>query len=287
MRVLKKLNAALALTLTLALVAPIQTPVTPVAVAEAATVKINKTKKTLKVGQTYQLKITGTKKTVKWKSSKKSVASVSSKGKVTAKKVGKTNITATVGGKTLKCKITVKASENPALANAPFDAKEVTTNGFSFVVPKNWVETPITDYDEYVYYSEFKPSEEHLSTIGIALQKLPGASEMGYPFMKGLLSAQFSEENMAAAAAESFENATLSAYEVCDVETNLGTAFKLSYEISTNIEDVAISVKVSIYALCIGDYIYMLEAMEVPLENVTSPTPLEAAEYAIYSFIKK
>ena len=68
MRVLKKLTSALALGLTLTLIAPIATPATPVAVAEAATIKLNKTKKTLKVGQTYQLKVSGTKKTAKWKS---------------------------------------------------------------------------------------------------------------------------------------------------------------------------------------------------------------------------
>lgn len=78
-------------------------------VASAAKVKISKKSLTLTAGSSLTLKITGTKKKVKWKSSKKSVATVSSKGKVKAKKAGKAVITATVGKKKLKCKVTVKS----------------------------------------------------------------------------------------------------------------------------------------------------------------------------------
>ena len=49
---------------------------------------------------------------MKWKSSKKAVASVNKKGVVVAKKAGKCLITAIVAGKKLKCKITVKAKPN-------------------------------------------------------------------------------------------------------------------------------------------------------------------------------
>ena len=48
-------------------------------VVEAASVKLNKSKATLIKGRTLQLKVTGTKKTVKWKSSNKKIATVSSK----------------------------------------------------------------------------------------------------------------------------------------------------------------------------------------------------------------
>ena len=62
----------------------------------------------LVAGRTAQLKVTGTTKKVKWSSSNKKVATVSSKGKVKAKKNGKCTITAKVGSKKLKCKVTVK-----------------------------------------------------------------------------------------------------------------------------------------------------------------------------------
>ncbi len=75
--------------------------------------KLNKTKLTLAVGKTAKLKVKNTKKKVKWSSSKKKIASVSKKGKVKGKKAGKTTITAKVGSKKLKCKVTVKAKKNP------------------------------------------------------------------------------------------------------------------------------------------------------------------------------
>lgn len=71
-------------------------------------VALNKKSITLYVGKTQKLKVNGTKKKVKWSSSKKSVASVSSSGKVTAKKKGSATITATVGKTKFKCKVTVK-----------------------------------------------------------------------------------------------------------------------------------------------------------------------------------
>lgn len=70
--------------------------------------KLSKTKVTLYVGKTATLKVKNTKKKVKWSSSKKSVATVSQKGKIKAKKKGKATITAKVAGKKLKCKLTVK-----------------------------------------------------------------------------------------------------------------------------------------------------------------------------------
>lgn len=73
----------------------------------ASKVKINKTKAAISKGDTLQLRVTGTKKKAKWSSDKKSIATVSSKGKVTGKKTGKATITAKVGGKKYTCKVTV------------------------------------------------------------------------------------------------------------------------------------------------------------------------------------
>lgn len=79
---------------------------------EAKTIKINKRAAVLKKGKTLQLKISGTKKKVVWKSSNKKVAVVNSKGKVTARGKGSCTIIAKVQGKTLKCKVTVKTTKN-------------------------------------------------------------------------------------------------------------------------------------------------------------------------------
>lgn len=80
----------------------------PTIISAATKVRLNKKKATLTVGKTITLKVKGTKKKVKWSSSKKKVATVSSKGKVRAKKKGKVTITAKIGKKKYKCKITVK-----------------------------------------------------------------------------------------------------------------------------------------------------------------------------------
>ena len=80
----------------------------------AAKVKLNKTKLTLTQGKKYRLKVKGTKKKVKWSSTKKSVATVNKKGVVTAKKKGTAYIKAKVGKKTYKCKVTVKSKKAPA-----------------------------------------------------------------------------------------------------------------------------------------------------------------------------
>lgn len=92
------------------------TAVVPASAAEKPA--LNKTKLTMTVGDTATLKVKNAAKNEKitWASKKKTVAAVSSKGKVTAKKAGKTVVSATLKktGKTLKCNVTVKASETPA-----------------------------------------------------------------------------------------------------------------------------------------------------------------------------
>ena len=84
----------------------------PILAQAKAKVKLNKTKATLVVNRTVKLKVKGTKKKVKWTTSNKKVATVSKKGVVTAKKPGKATITAKVGKKKYKCKITVIAGYN-------------------------------------------------------------------------------------------------------------------------------------------------------------------------------
>lgn len=94
--------------------------------AEAAAPKLNKTSAEMTVGKKMTLKVQNVKKgtSIKWSSTKKGVASVSAKGVVTAKSVGKATIKAVVSKKTLKCKITVK--ENAT--NQPNTDIDTTTN---------------------------------------------------------------------------------------------------------------------------------------------------------------
>lgn len=77
-------------------------------------VKLNKKSVTVKVGEKFQLKVSGTDSTVTWSTSNKKIATVTSKGKITGKAVGNAEITAKVSNTKLVCKVTVK--ENPQLA---------------------------------------------------------------------------------------------------------------------------------------------------------------------------
>lgn len=83
-------------------------------VADLPEAVISNTTLTLTAGFTKALSIKDNKGSVKWKSSKPDIASVDSKGKVTAKKAGKSTITASVDGKELKCTVTVKNNKYTA-----------------------------------------------------------------------------------------------------------------------------------------------------------------------------
>ncbi len=101
-----------------------------VPVTSHAKVSLNKTKVTLTVGKTVTLKVKGTKAKVKWSSSKKSVASVSKKGKVKARKPGKAYITAKVGAKKYRCRVIVKAKkqevDSTKIIETPNTIKDLT-----------------------------------------------------------------------------------------------------------------------------------------------------------------
>ena len=95
----------------------------------SATVKLNKTAVTLGVGQTYALKASAA---GKWSTSNSKVATVSSKGVVTAKGVGTATIKVTISnGKTAACKFTVKK----APASVTISKKSATVGvGESFAI---------------------------------------------------------------------------------------------------------------------------------------------------------
>ena len=84
---------------------------------QAAKMKLNKSAVIINRGASTSLKVSGSKKKVKWSSSKKSVASVSATGKVSGKKAGTAYIYAKVGKRTLKCKVTVKEPDKSKRIN--------------------------------------------------------------------------------------------------------------------------------------------------------------------------
>ncbi len=96
----KKRRWLLALIICALAICPFQT--------KAATkVALNKKTAVVLKDKTLQLKVKGTKKKATWISSDKTVATVSKKGKVTAKKAGTVTVKAQIGKKKYQCKVTV------------------------------------------------------------------------------------------------------------------------------------------------------------------------------------
>lgn len=81
---------------------------TPAQTDAAQSVGLSKSKLTLYVGQSANLRVKNTRKKVKWWSSRESTATVTQKGKVRAKKQGRCRIAAKVAGKKYICRVTVK-----------------------------------------------------------------------------------------------------------------------------------------------------------------------------------
>lgn len=107
--------------------------------ASAASVRLNKTKIVLVVGQTYNLKVSGTKKTPQWSSSNKKIVSVTKKGVVKGLKKGTATVTAKIGKKKYKCKVTVEA---PKLSST----KKTVTAGTSFALKLNGTKRTVKWY---------------------------------------------------------------------------------------------------------------------------------------------
>ncbi len=113
----KKLKALLSIFLAVFMVASL------IAIpSSAASVSLNKTSITLTKGYQTTLSVNGTSSKVTWSTGDKSIATVSSSGKVVGKAPGTTYIYAKVNGSTLKCKVKVVAAKiSASSSNITFD----------------------------------------------------------------------------------------------------------------------------------------------------------------------
>lgn len=139
--------------------------------AGSTAVRMNRLACTLSVGESLQLKASILEKSLKtkrivFKSSKPAVASVTQKGKVTAKKIGTARITASVTGTDFRafCKVSVNKGQGqeagkPVTVLFPGDFSErnkdnasvldVGTFSMSFVLPDGWDVDPDADLRTY------------------------------------------------------------------------------------------------------------------------------------------
>lgn len=107
----------------------------------------------------------------KWKSSKKKIASVSSSGKIKAKKAGKATITATVNGKKISCKVTVmKKTINQRVNQVIKSVIQKDMSKYQKVkAVHNWLIKNVK-YDYYRYLEGRVPSVSHTAK-GALLKK--------------------------------------------------------------------------------------------------------------------
>ncbi len=104
----------------------------PMTVEAKAKTKLNRTKLTLKLGKTFRLKVKNKNKKskVRWMTSKKKVATVNKKGKVTARRIGTAKITAKVttqNGKVKKyvCIVRVKVKKETSETTVPTPTPQI------------------------------------------------------------------------------------------------------------------------------------------------------------------
>ncbi len=103
--------------------------ITPTQTANAA-VKLSKSKATMEVSSTLTLNIKGTSSKITWNSSKSDVATVSSKGVITAKKPGTSTISAMVSKKQYSCVVTVINSDQEEVIAKKGTITELTTGSY-------------------------------------------------------------------------------------------------------------------------------------------------------------
>ena len=142
--------------------------------AQAASIKLNKSNVLLKEEETYTLKLKNVKAGVKikWKSSDQTIATVSSKGKVTAVSEGETYVTATANKRKYKCKVSV--SKNFAkIFEYQVKYHEITINkvkNFSdsqMVIPSEIDGYPVTALSDSIF-ADFNGLERVVIPEGIA-----------------------------------------------------------------------------------------------------------------------
>jgi len=274
----KLMKLAVVLIMAIAMIAPNALPVTGiVAVAEAATVKISQKSLTLVVGKTKVLNITGSKKKVTWTTSKKSVATVSSTGKVSAKASGTTTVTAAVSGKKYTCKVTVKPAANKYLKDAPFDAVEAKIENISIVVPKDCIfEASEAATDDYV--ATITPASTELgSYINVELLKT-GKKATDYSTIKELYSTKLTQETVQSQLQLALNSADLEVtnFETSDFESNLGTAFKATYNVTYG----GYLMDIDMYFMDIDNYTFVISVTDAEEYNLDA-----VAQYVIDSIV--
>lgn len=272
-----KLARMLALAMVLALVAPMVLPAASVT-AEAATVKLNATKKSIYVGKSFTLKISGTKKAVTWTSSKKSVATVSKKGKVTGKSAGKAVITAKVGGKKYTCTVTVRKDDY--VTNAPFDAKRMTVKNCTIVVPGKW-KSSSEENDSMATVILTPTSALGVSNIVVANTYAKGSYSAGFDdYLKTLKAEMTADALKQTVKQQNGIEPDITNLKVAEEKMDCGRVAVVTYDIAM----MGVAMKQKTYQLLGEDYIMTVTVTFTELDtSMTEKEIIEIADHMVDS----
>ena len=124
--------------------------------------KLSKTKVTLQEGKSTTLKVNGGRGAIKWTTVDKKIATVNSKGKITAQKAGVVKVTATCNGKKLNCIVTVRAK--PKATPVPTPTKKPVSNATPTNTPKPDADSSEKKETDYGYQRDSKSAIVYYKT---------------------------------------------------------------------------------------------------------------------------
>ncbi len=258
MKHIRRFLQILACVMVLSVLTPSTIPFRESAVAQAASVKLNKKTLTLEVGKSTTLKISGTTAKVTWSSSDKAVATVNSKGKVTAKKAGKATITATVSKKKYTCTVTVKKAASQAVKKETAATQSATLGNYKFEYPKDWTNKVIQGEGSELL-ALLQPGKEEPTTESYGIAIMIAATGMPKPdlnLVKALLESPDTREYFAELfGLESGKDITK--LTVNEFKATPGTALQVDFEVTAE-EKKALTRKERVYALFIDKDIFVL-----------------------------
>lgn len=232
-----------AMMVVLSMTAPVVLPFSTATVAQAATVKLSDKQLTLEVGKSQTLKVTGTKQKITWTSSEKSVATVKN-GKVTAKKVGTTTITATVNKKKYNCEVTT------------FEGQKITSGEVSYVIPKDWTSTVLTEQGEsslVLLYPASADVTKGASNINLSIV-YTGTAKPDDETAKQYVEAKVTEDTINSQLKQSGMKDLISDFKTGMYQSKVGTVYTAEYKFELQ----GFAIKQNIYSVFLDNYYIQL-----------------------------
>ena len=138
---------------------------------------ISSKKEILEPGGKKQLKVTGTNRTIKWKSADKKIAAVNSKGLVTAKSAGTTVVSAVIHGVSFSCEIGVKGADGIVPTPTPYPYVRVSQSQL-----KQYLKKVLSPYQSRYYLNSYHNDLDTVpSSRSAAESSVPSSAVPAYP----------------------------------------------------------------------------------------------------------